>query len=123
MAIYKRGETYWYEFQFKGERIQESAKTGNKEAARQIEAAHRVRLAKGEAGIEEKPPAKTFKEFAPDFLKAMETQCKDKPKTIDFYKERTRRLLDFPELVKCRLDEIDEQLIERKTSARARSRD
>jgi hypothetical protein len=30
MAIYKRGETYWYEFQFKGERIQESAKTGNK---------------------------------------------------------------------------------------------
>jgi hypothetical protein len=84
IAVYKRGETNWYEFQFKGERIQESAKTVNKEAARQIMAA-RVRLAKGEAGIEEKPPAKTFKEFAPDFLKAMETQCKDKPKTIDFY--------------------------------------
>jgi hypothetical protein len=54
MALYKRGNTYWYEFRFNGQRIQESAQTGNKEAARQIEAAHRVRLAKGDAGIE--PP-------------------------------------------------------------------
>ena len=46
MAIYKRGDTYWYQFQFNGERIQGSAKTSNKDAARQIEAAHRVRLAK-----------------------------------------------------------------------------
>jgi hypothetical protein len=57
MAIYKRGNTYWYEFQFNGERIQLSAQTGNKDVARQVEAAHRVRLAKGEAGIVERPPA------------------------------------------------------------------
>jgi len=120
MAIYKRGETYWYEFQFNGERIQESAQTANKDAARQIEAAHRVRLAKGEAGIEEKPPAKTFKDSAPDFLKAIETQCKDKPTTIAFYKERMRRLLDFPALVKCRLDKIDEELIENLKNNRTR---
>jgi hypothetical protein len=43
MAIYKRGETHWYEFQFSGERIQEGAQTTNKNAARRIEAAHRVR--------------------------------------------------------------------------------
>ena len=36
MAIYKRGDVYWYEFRFNGERIQESSQTGNKEAARQI---------------------------------------------------------------------------------------
>jgi len=113
MSLYKRGETYWYEFRFNGVRIQESAQTSNKEAARQIESAHRVRLAKGEAGIEEKGPVKTFKEFAPDFLKAIETQCKDKPATVEFYKERMRRLLDFSELVKCRLDKIDEELIEK----------
>src|SRR5262249_25321681 len=41
MAVYKRGKTYWYEFQFKGQRVQESAQTGNKDVARQIEAAHR----------------------------------------------------------------------------------
>jgi integrase len=120
MAIYKRGDTYWYEFQFKGERIQQSAQTGNKDAARQIESAHRVRLAKGEAGIVEKAPVKTFKEFAPDFLKAIETLCKDKPRTIAFYNERMRRLLDFPELVKCRLDKIDEELIEKLKHQRTR---
>src|SRR5262249_43549399 len=30
MAIYKRGDTYWYEFQFNGARIQESAQTKTK---------------------------------------------------------------------------------------------
>jgi hypothetical protein len=67
MALYKRGDTYWYQFQFNGQRIQQSAQTGNKDAARQIEAAHRIRLAKGEAGIIERPPAPTLKEFAPRF--------------------------------------------------------
>jgi hypothetical protein len=90
MAIYKRGDTYWYwyQFQFNGERIQESAKTSNKDAARQIEAAHRVRLAKarrstpdrgrsprpackGQAGIVERPPAPTLKEFSPQFESAI----------------------------------------------------
>jgi hypothetical protein len=41
MSVYKRGDTYWYESQFNGERSQQSAQTSNKEAARQIEAAHR----------------------------------------------------------------------------------
>jgi hypothetical protein len=71
MAIYKRGDTYWYQFQFNGERIQGSAKTSNKDAARQIEAAHRVRLAKGQAGIVERPPAPTLKEFSPRFESAI----------------------------------------------------
>ena len=63
MAIYKRGDVYWYEFRFNGQRIQESSQTSNKDAARQIEAAHRVRLAKGEAGIIERPPAPTLRGF------------------------------------------------------------
>jgi len=78
-----------------------------------------VRLAKGEAGIVEKSLAKTFKDFAP--------LCKDKPRTIAFYNERMRRLLDFPDLVKRRLDKIDEEPIEklkrqwtRQTSRRGR---
>jgi hypothetical protein len=120
MALYKRGDTYWYEFQFNGRRVQQSAQTGNKDAARQIESAHRVRLAKGDADIIEKPRAKTFKEFAPDFLRVIETQCKDKPATVAFYKERMRRLMDFPDPVKCRLDRIDEGLIEKLKNQRTR---
>jgi hypothetical protein len=29
MSLYKRGGVYWYDFQFKGERVQESSHTGN----------------------------------------------------------------------------------------------
>ena len=112
MAIYKRGGTYWYEFQFNGERIQESAQTTNKDAARQIEAAHRVRLAKGEAGIRERPPVPTLAEFGPRFESAIVTLCAEKPATVSFYKEKLRRLQSDHQLSNARLDAIDEGVID-----------
>ncbi len=112
MAIYKRGETYWYEFQFNGERIQASAQTTNKDAARTIAAAHRVRLAKGEAGIRERPPVPTLEDFAPRFESAIVTLCAEKPATVSFYKEKLRRLLDDRQLCGARLDTIDEAVID-----------
>jgi integrase len=48
MAIYKRGQTYWYKFMWNGVVIRESTKQGNDRKARSIEAAHRTRLAKQE---------------------------------------------------------------------------
>jgi integrase len=95
MAIYRRGDTYWYEFVFNGERIRASAQTPNKEVARQIEAAHRVRLAKRDAGIVERSPAPTFREFAPRFTAAIETRCANKPQTIKFYKAKLGNLLRY----------------------------
>jgi len=112
MAIYKRGGVYWYVFRFKGERIRETTHQGNPNVARQIESGRLTALAKGEVGIIEKPKAPTFKEFAPRFEKAIETLCKSKPATIDFYKERLRRLLEYAPLVSKRIDTIDEQVIE-----------
>jgi integrase len=47
VAIYKRGKKYWYKFMFDGELVRESTKQGNDRVAREIEAAHRSRLAKG----------------------------------------------------------------------------
>ena len=52
--IYKRGELYWYKFMWQGKLIRESTKQGNDKVARQMEAAHRTSLAKGEVGIREK---------------------------------------------------------------------
>ncbi len=46
MAIYKRGKTYWYKFMFQGRLVRETTKQGNDKVARQMEAAHRTRLAK-----------------------------------------------------------------------------
>jgi len=119
-VTYKRGKFYHYSFVFKGRRYRESTRLGNQNDARQMEAARKTQLAKGEVGIADKPAVPTFLEFAPRFEKAIESLCKDKPATVAFYKERMRRLLDFPRLVSCPLDAIDEELIEALKSQRAR---
>jgi integrase len=63
MAIYKRGSIYWYKFTFNGEAIRESTRQKNQHTARQMEAAHRASLAKGEVGIRDKKPVPTLREF------------------------------------------------------------
>jgi integrase len=63
MSIYKRGEVYWYKFMWKGELVRESTKQGNDKVARQMEAAHRTSLAKGEVGIRDKKPVPSLAEF------------------------------------------------------------
>ena len=63
MSIFKRGNVYWYRFLFNGEHIQKSTKQGNPRVARQMEAAHRTALAKGERGIVERKPVPTFAEY------------------------------------------------------------
>src|SRR5947207_9111244 len=54
MSIYKRGDVCWYKFMWQGKLIRESTKQGNDKVARQMEAAHKTSLAKGEVGIREK---------------------------------------------------------------------
>lgn len=102
----------WFEFEFKGERIRQSTHTANEKAARQIEAAHRLRLAKGEAGIEERLPAPTLADFAPRFESAIQTLCAEKPATVSFYQEKLRRLLADRQLAGARLNAIDEAVID-----------
>jgi len=46
MSIFKRNTVYWYKFKWAGKIIRESARQGNDRKARQIEAAHKTRLAK-----------------------------------------------------------------------------
>jgi integrase len=53
MSIFKRGKIYWYKFMWNGEMIRESTKQGNDKKARQIEAAHKTRLAKQQDAREE----------------------------------------------------------------------
>lgn len=111
MAIFKRGRVYWYHFWFKDQHIQRSTRQGNPRVARQIEAAHRTRLAKGEVGIEEQKPAPTLKDFSQRFADSIQTRCAEKPRTILFYSEKLKRLLEFEPMANARLDQIDEELI------------
>jgi integrase len=111
MAIYKRGRVYWYSFIFNGQRVQESSKQGNPRVARQMEAAHRTALAKGEVGIREKKPV-PLSEFAQRFISYIETRCAAKPRTVEFYAKKLSRLLEYKPLAQCPLDRIDEALVE-----------
>lgn len=113
MSIFKRGHTYWFHFYFNGEHVQQSTKQGNPRTARQIEAAHRTRLAKGEVGIlEKKQPVPTLKSFAERFKDSIKVRSAEKPQTVRFYLSKLDRLLEFAPLASARLDAIDEALIE-----------
>ena len=86
MAIFKRGRVYWYHFVFSGSHIQESSKQGNPRVARQIEAAHRTALAKGEVGIRERKAISLAEFLKHDFLPFVESKFKaSKPRTLRYY--------------------------------------
>lgn len=95
MALYKRGDVYWFHFIFDGRHIQKSTKTANKAAAREIEAAYRVKLAKGEVGIEEKPPVPDFKTAMKGFLAWSDFEHAAKSNTRRRYKTSSKALLRF----------------------------
>ncbi len=120
MAIFKRGKVYWFHFYFNGQHIQRSTKQGNPRVARQMEAAHRTALAKGEVGIVERRPAPTLKNFAQRFVDAIQVRCAPKPRTIAFYVEKLGRLLEFEPLASASLDHIDEARIEQYVQQRAK---
>jgi integrase len=121
MPIYKRGKVYWYHFEFNGQHIQNSTKQGNPNTARQIEAAYRTTLAKGEVGIVKKAPAPTLKDFAQRFIDSVEVRSAEKPRTIEFYAQQLKRLLDYEPLANSPLDKISEGLIESFVQHRIRS--
>ena len=94
MSIYKRGKFYWYRFVFDGKLIRESTKQGDDKVARQMEAAHRTALAKGEVGIREKKPVITVTEFLRgDFLPYVEAKHACKPGTLAYYKDGAKMIL------------------------------
>ena len=84
MSVYKKGKKgiYWYEFLFRAKRIRQSTRQRNANLARQMEAAHRAALLKGEVGIKDPTRIPTVAEFAERFLSSVETNSAHKPRTI-----------------------------------------
>ena len=122
MAIFKRGRVYWYHFWFNGEHVQKSTKQGNPRVARQIEAACKTALAKGEVGIIERKPTPVLKDFAQRFIDSILVRCAHKPRTVAFYAEKLEHLLRFVPLAEGRLDAIDEALIDSYVQERSRQK-
>jgi site-specific recombinase XerD len=112
MAIFKRGKVYWFHFYFSGQHIQKSTKQGNPRVARQMEAAYRTAMAKGEVGITERKPAPTLADFAQRFIDFVQVRNAAKPQTVLFYVRKLANLQKWEQLACAPLDRIDESLIE-----------
>ena len=103
---------YWYKFMWQGKLIRESTKQGNDKVARQMEAAHRTSLAKGEVGIREKKIVPTLAEFAQSrFMPWAEITFASKLKTWMWYRNGVRRLLGYAPIAESKLDELNSELI------------
>jgi integrase len=105
------GHTYWFHFQFDGRHIQRSTRQGNPRVARQIEAAHRTRLAKGEVGIHEPKQVPLFHESMKNFLAWSQTEHASHPRTHLRYKTSSAALLRH--FKNQRLDAITAEDVER----------
>jgi hypothetical protein len=112
MSIYKRGGVYWYKFMWQGKLVRESSKQGNDKVARQMEAAHRTALAKGEVGIRERKPVSTLEAFLADRVLpwAEATFAASRLKTWKWYRNESRVLRAYKPLADSLLDGITGEL-------------
>jgi hypothetical protein len=103
---------YWYKFMWQGKLNRESTKQGSDKVARQMEAAHRTSLAKGEVGIREKRIVPTLAEFAQSrFMPWAEITFASKLKTWMWYRNGVRRLLGYAPIAELKLDELNSEQI------------
>lgn len=97
---------------WQGEVIRESTKQENDKVARQMEAAHRTALAKGEVGIRERKPFPTFVEFCTSRVEPwararFEITCR---KNWLWYRTGIRALNNFKPLARAPINEISGEL-------------
>ena len=97
---------YWYKFMWKGELVRESTKQGNDKVARQMEAAHRTSLAKGEVGIRKKEPAPTLGKFCEDRITPWAEAATCRKTWVDYYRPGLRCIQSYKPVADLRLDQI-----------------
>jgi hypothetical protein len=117
MSIFKRGNVYWYHFMFNGEHIQKSTKQGNPRIGRQIEAAYKTALAKGEVGIIERKKISSFQDAMEDFLTWSKQENQMASSSAERYHYSSLALLKF--FGDKRLDKITSEDVERYKTSRA----
>jgi integrase len=113
--IYKRGKFYWYKFSWFGKSIRESTKQGNDKVARQMEAAHRVSLAKGEVGIRERKVIPSLGAFCKDRLKpwAKSTFETATPNSWNWFRTNVGVICGDKELSALPLNEVNNESLAR----------
>ncbi len=123
MAVYKRGKRWYYDFTVNGERFNLSTMAKTKRIAEDIERTERNRLLLSEHGIAPAKLTPIFKVFVEGrFLDHVRVRSAQKKRTIKYYEEKVRRLVDFPQLAAARLKDINPDLIEDYVQHRAKAK-
>src|SRR5271155_2544927 len=118
MAVFRRGKIYWYHFEFRGRRIQESSGFQNKAAALRAEAKRRMDLLDRRAGFAQSKPIPKFDEFSKQFLEWSKQH--HRPKTHELHELNCKTLKRF--FRGKYLDEITSAMVEDFKSARKQER-
>jgi len=91
MKIYKRNPKgcYWFRFEYKGQQIRRSTGVKNAEDAKDIAAAYRTKLARGEVGleVEEQKIIPSFTEAMKEFLEWSEEQYAAHPSPLYHFQQ------------------------------------
>lgn len=111
MAIYKRGQIYWYKFTFNGAQIRESTRQKNHVVARNMESAHRTSLAKGEVGLREKKAIPTLAEFISERFEPWAEASTSSKTWLDYYRPGIRKIQEYKALANLRLNEITSERV------------
>ncbi len=85
MSLYKRGNVWWYRFEFQGSPIRESTGLTNKEAARAAEGVRHTALRQSRAGVIPKFRVPLFSRAADEYLKIKKDDWAAKTATIEEY--------------------------------------
>lgn len=118
MALYRRGEIWWYEFWFAGRHIQESSKSPSKTLARTAEQNRRRELEQGFNNFTDTrhERIRAFDEVAEDFFDGYKLRLPDSAVFAEYAINHLKRLLgtkmlvDFNEavVIKYQNDRLDE---------------
>src|SRR6478736_2824599 len=73
MTLYQRGKVWWYEFEFRGQRIRESSHSRTKSIAERIERERRRQLELGSVGLKEHRTPQMFSVASKKWLEASKT--------------------------------------------------
>ena len=118
MSVFPRGDIWWYEFWFAGQRIRESTKSTSKTVAKLAEKSRRRELEEGLNNIadQRRERVRTFRDIAEDFFDGYKIRLPDSATFADYAIHHLKRLLgskmlvDFSEVVvtKYQNDRLEE---------------
>ena len=101
MSVFRRGDVWWYEFWFAGQRVRESSKSTSKTLARDAERNRKRELEEGFNNItdQRQERIRTFREMAEEFFNGYKVRLPDSARFAEYAIDHLKRLLGSKMLV------------------------